>query len=126
TAENMKKLYQAYQEIWDLINKKDSNGLKAKTKIAFSEYDKAEGYKEGTWYKTFGFDEWIYGESVKEYKMRPINSNNYEIYIDLKGRIVQLEDKGGYSPLIAEAPNGEVQHYSPYFSLIDNKIIITR
>src|SRR5699024_3047016 len=54
TAENMKKLYQAYQEIWDLINKKDSNGLKAKTKIAFSEYDKAEGYKEGTWYKTFG------------------------------------------------------------------------
>ncbi|SUP83969.1 hypothetical protein ACILPN_18195 [Yersinia wautersii] len=64
TAENIAKLQQAYMELTQLILNKDGAGIQKIAHISFSEKEMAEGLKPESWYKSFGFDEYLPRVSV--------------------------------------------------------------
>ena len=122
TEENMQKLREAYLEIWQAINTRNEKSFKELSYISFSEKKKA-AYYPGGWYDSLGFDK----DFEKSVGAIPINWGVYELVVLNKGRLVKLEDNKGFSPLgFRNKDDKRISTYSPYFSLIDGKIVLTR
>ena len=57
----------------------------------------------------------------------PINWDEYELVVLNKGRLIKLENEDGFSPLSLQDQDGDlIASYNPYFSLINDKIVLTR
>ncbi|HBR0004664.1 hypothetical protein ACU6YA_10290 [Klebsiella aerogenes] len=122
TEENIKKLRAAYTEMWHLLNNKESQKIKEKYEIASQEQDLANDLPPGTWYQSLA----VKKNMEKSHGAIPINWDEYELKIINHGRLVQYEDRG-ISPLSLKDKDGELlMSFTPYFSLINGQIIITR
>jgi len=122
TEENMQKLREAYLEVWQAINTKNEQRFKELSHISFSEKEIA-AYYPGSWYVSLDLDKLL----ARSYGAMPINWDDYKLVILNKGRLVKLENEQGFSPLGFKNQDDKlITSYNPYFSLIDNKMVLTR
>ena len=122
TEENMQKLREAYLEVWQAINTKNEQKFKELSYISFSEKELAANYP-GSWYVSLDLDKLL----ARSHGAMPINWDDYKLVILNKGKLVKLENEQGFSPLGFKNQDDKlITSYNPYFSLIDNKMVLTR
>lgn len=122
SPENMKKLQQAYEELWQMMNNKDTAGILKKAKISFDEKEAANGLAAGMWADSLEFDK----KFEQSTGAVPINWSDFNLEIIMDGRLVRLDNRG-FSPLRLKNQEGKgFWGYNPWFSLIDGKLVITR
>ena len=122
TEENMQKLREAYLEVWQAINTKNEQRFKELSYISFSEKELAANYP-GSWYVSLDLDKLL----ARSHGAMPINWDDYKLVILNKEKLVKLENEQGFSPLGFKNQDDKlITSYNPYFSLIDNKMVLTR
>ena len=95
TPENMQKLRDAYMEIWQTIDRKDTNKLKKLMDIDLSEEAKHEGISKDLFFSTYDFD-----HNFKRSKGTvKIDFSKYVLKSYRGGRLVQLQVENEESPL---------------------------
>ncbi len=126
--EQMKQLYRAYNNLIELMEKRDFEGLKMAYSLSMREHAKADGYfsTADEFYKNVviesSFEEWD-DAAVKPRR----DWSEYKLESHMDGRLVRLEDKRGHSPLrIGSAKNDLVTSPTPYFSMIDGRVVVSR
>ncbi|MFM2477851.1 glycosyl hydrolase family 26 [Celerinatantimonas sp. MCCC 1A17872] len=126
TRENMKKLHRAYQALIEMMKRKDYQGLKDAYSLSSREKSLAEAGQSSPdeFFDAIGFkDDLTEKGAVVE---SPKDWSNYEVKSYLDGKLVQLEDEDGYSPLRVKNSEGVVTTYKPYFSIINGRVVISR
>jgi hypothetical protein len=121
TPENYNELQAAYLEILELLKEKDIKGLQAKTELAMREWAQAEEETPETFFNSLPF----HYRFAQGYKAVDADWGNYRFKSYVGGRLVQLEKKGGKSPLTLEKGD-KYSSYNPFFSLINGRLVITR
>lgn len=127
-GENMKKLYRAYSELQEMIRNRDFEGLKAAWSLSSREKAMADGYGStpDEIFNAIGFESDF--ERYSDLKADPIEEwNNYVLKSYAGGRLVRLENDISDSPLrVSSDEENWVINYTPYFSLIDGRVVISR
>lgn len=119
-------LQQQYQELWNDFAGKNDGAIKAKLHESLHAWAITTKSEPDEVYNDFNF---VDGFKNKNFKMSPINWNDYEIEVMNKGRLVRFINKSipTYSPLtyyiLDENGNERLRTYSPIFSLVDGKFI---
>ncbi|CAK7047031.1 hypothetical protein [Saezia sanguinis] len=122
TPENMEKLRQAYEELWQLMNHQDMAGIQEKARISFEEKEAANHLAPGMWADSLGFD----AKFEQSTGAVPIRWDDFELETAMGGRLVRLDNRG-FSPLRLKNQEGKgFWGYNPWFSLIDGELVISR
>jgi hypothetical protein len=126
--EQMKLLYRAYTDLIKLMEARDFEGLKMAYSLSMREHAKADGYFSSAdeFYKGVAFE-----PTFKEWDdaaVRPRRDwSEYILESRMDGRLVRLADKRGHSPLrIGSTKNDLVTSPTPYFSMIDGRVVVSR
>ncbi|MGY2573343.1 glycosyl hydrolase family 26 [Vibrio sp. C8] len=126
--EHMKKLYRAYTNLIRLMEKRDFEGLKMAWSLSNREKAKAEAYNStpDEFFDALGFE-----STFNEYDDAQIDPrrewSEYTLESFMDGRMVRLKDKRDHSPLrVSSEKLRRVTSYTPYFSLIDGRIVVSR
>ncbi|CAM3201225.1 Uncharacterised protein [Vibrio fluvialis] len=126
--EQMKLLYRAYTDLIKLMEARDFEGLKMAYSLSMREHAKADGYFSSAdeFYKGVAFE-----PTFKEWDdaaVRPRRDwSEYTLESRMDGRLVRLKDKRGHSPLrIGSTKNDLVTSPTPYFSMIDGRVVVSR
>ncbi len=123
---DMEKLHRAYDTLIEMMKKRDYDSLIAAWSLTMREKAKAEGYQAQpmAFFPSFkrGFD-WADDTEVKVRRAW----TEYEVESFLGGRIVRLKDKYNDSPLrIRSVKVDRRLVITPYFSFIDDQLVISR
>ena len=125
TPENMQKLYDAYMKVWMAMDKKDLGKVRELMKIDLEEEGAHNDMSPEEFFNTYSFR-----RAFKKYKEgQPVIFSKYSLKTYANGKLVQLKDKYGKSPLMlqnSDDPNSAVYTYSPFFSLVDGEVLLTR
>ncbi|NHB94755.1 hypothetical protein [Photorhabdus cinerea] len=90
TPEQRQQLQQAYMTIWQAYHAKDVNTIRELQKVSL----KAWAWSTGESEESIFIDQPIYSDiNAKNFKMIPINWNNYRVKIMNQGRMVRLVNK---------------------------------
>ncbi|WP_445374423.1 hypothetical protein ACSLVK_20455 [Photorhabdus tasmaniensis] len=126
TPEQRQQLQQAYMAVWQAYNAKDIGIIRAQQKIALKAWAKATGGSE----ESIFIDQSISNINAKNFKMIPINWNDYKVKIMNQGRMVRLVNKSilSYSPIsyhYVDDEDGEtvLATVAPIFSLINGRFV---
>lgn len=126
--EHMKKLYRAYTHLIQLMEKRDFEGLKMAWSLSSREKAKAEAYYStpDDFFDALGFE-----STFNEYEDAQIDPRRewpeYTLESFMGGRLVRLKDQRDHSPLrVSSEKLRRVTSYTPYFSLIDGRVVISR
>ncbi len=126
--EQMKQLYRAYNNLIELMEKRDFEGLKMAYSLSMREHAKADGYfsKPEDFYEAVGFE-----NTFAEYpdaKVKPSRDwSEYKLESHMDGRLVRLYDKKSSSPLRVISKTNDLERtFTPYFSIIDGRVVISR
>ncbi|EEZ00728.1 hypothetical protein VOA_000795 [Vibrio sp. RC586] len=126
--EQMKQLYRAYTNLLTLMEKRDFEGLKMAWSLSNREKAMAEAYYStpDEFFDAVGFESTF--ERYGDGEVRPRREwHEYKLKSYMGGRLVRLEDTRGHSPLrIGSTKNDLVYSPTPYFSMIDGRIVISR
>ncbi|AYM91227.1 hypothetical protein D9980_11905 [Serratia sp. 3ACOL1] len=126
TSEQRKGLEQAYTKIWQTLNNKDLDTFRQQLKISLAAWAWSTGETEESIFVDRGMKSDIHNS---QFKMIPINWQDYDIQIMNKGRLVRLINKSdpSISPLsyYCDSDGDLVMRYiSPTFSLINGKFVL--
>ncbi|WP_350304295.1 hypothetical protein [Photorhabdus viridis] len=125
TAEQRQQLQQAYMAAWRAYNAKDLNTLRDQQKIALKAWAWATNESE----ESIFADQSIGDINAKNFKMRPINWNDYTVKIMNQGRMVRLVNKSDpeSSPIsyyyVDEDGDTVLATVAPIFSLINGRFV---
>ncbi|WP_239002595.1 hypothetical protein [Photorhabdus khanii] len=114
----------AYEDIWKIMKNKDSGALQHAAKIMLYEHAQANDSTEQSY-----FDSLDFGRNFDDgYQAIPIDWRKYKLVRYLGGRLFRFEiEDSNNSPLLIRDKNGENgRTFSPYFSLINGKVVISR
>ncbi|WP_024548125.1 hypothetical protein [Siccibacter turicensis] len=119
-------LKQQYQDLWNDFASRNDGAIKAKLHESLHAWAITTKSEPDDVYNDFNF---VDGFKNKNFKMIPINWNDYEIEVMNKGRLVRFINKSipTYSLLtyyiLDENGNERLRTYSPIFSLVDGRFI---
>ncbi len=126
--EQMKQLYRAYTNLLTLMEKRDLEGLNMAWSLSNRENAMADAYYStpDEFFDAVGFE-----STFKEYsdgKVEPRREwHEYKLKSYMGGRLVQLEDKRGHSPLRITSDEKNLGFsVLPYFSMIDGRVVVSR
>nr|WP_254318907.1 glycosyl hydrolase [Vibrio cholerae] len=126
--EQMKQLYRAYTNLLTLMEKRDFEGLKMAWSLSNREKAMAEAYYStpDEFFDAVGFESTF--ERYGDGEVRPRREwHEYKLKSYMGGRLVRLEDTRGHSPLrIGSTKNDLVYSPTPYFSMIDGRVVVSR
>ncbi|MGL5109884.1 MAG: glycosyl hydrolase family 26, partial [Vibrio ordalii] len=126
--EQMKQLYRAYSNLIELMEKRDFEGLKMAWSLAMREKAKADGYfaKPEDFYDAVGFEEKF--SQYPDAQVEPRKDwSEYNLESHMDGRLVRLKDKRSHSPLrIGSVKMNLISSPTPYFSMIDGRVVVSR
>ena len=126
--EQMKQLYRAYNHLISLMEKRDFDGLKMAWSLSNRENAMAEAYYSSPeeFFDAVGFESTF--ERYGDGKVEPRREwHEYKLKSFMGGRLVQLEDNRGHSPLrIGSDKQDLLFSVLPYFSMIDGRIVVSR
>ena len=127
--EHMKKLYRAYDNLLEMMRQRDFEGLAMAWSLSNREKAKAEAYYTSpeAFFNAVGFESTFerYGDDGK---VKPRQEwYDYQLKSFMGGRLFRLEDKRSHSPLrIFSKEKDRVFSVTPYFSLIDGRVVVSR
>jgi len=126
--QHMKKLYRAYNNLMQLMKERDFEGLKMAWSLSNREKAKAEAYYStpDEFFKAVGFE-----SDFNKYEDAEVDARrewyDYTLESFMGGRLVRLKDNRSHSPLrISSEKLDRVTTYTPYFSLIDGRVVVSR
>ncbi|MCG9753191.1 glycosyl hydrolase family 26 [Vibrio brasiliensis] len=126
--EHMKKLYRAYTNLIQLMEKRDFEGLKMAWSLSNREKAKAEAYYStpDEFFDALGFESTF--KRFGDGEVRPRREwHEYTLESFMDGRLVRLKDKRDHSPLRIGSDKQKVgTTFTPYFSLIDGRVVVSR
>ncbi|WP_197027529.1 hypothetical protein [Marinobacterium lacunae] len=126
--DNMKKLRRSYIEVIDLMKNKDYKALEAAWSLSSREKALAEGFQSSPedFFNAIGIEREMNDADDVEV-LEPRSWNEYQLKSYMGGKLVRLEDKRGHSPLrVASDSQNWVTSFTPYFSIIDGRLVISR
>ncbi|KEA61752.1 hypothetical protein ADIMK_4209 [Marinobacterium lacunae] len=126
--DNMKALRRAYIELLNLMKKRDFKALEAAWSLSSREKALAEGYQSmpEEFFRAIGIERYM-NDANDVGILEPRSWDQYELKSFMGGKIVRLEDKRGDSPLrIGSKSEDWLTSFTPYFSIIDGRIVISR
>ncbi|OCQ50433.1 hypothetical protein Ppb6_04411 [Photorhabdus australis subsp. thailandensis] len=115
----------AYEDIWQIMKNKDLAALQLAAKLMLHENAQANNSTEQSYFDSYDFKE----DFDNGYQAVPIDWNKYKLVRYMDGRLFRFEvDKSNNSPLLMEDKNNSENGFtfSPYFSLINGKVVISR
>ncbi|CAQ84725.1 MULTISPECIES: hypothetical protein [Photorhabdus] len=114
----------AYEDIWQIMKNKDLAALQSAAKLMLYEHALANDSTEQSYFDSLDFKENFDGG----YQAIPIDWRKYKLVRYLGGRLFRFEiEDSNDSPLLIRDRNGENgRTFSPYFSLINGKVVISR
>ncbi|TQI81693.1 hypothetical protein FHU10_3375 [Serratia fonticola] len=126
TPEQRKGLEQAYIKIWRTMDNKDLTTLRKQLKLSLAAWAWSTGEGEESIFVDRGMKSDIQNS---QFKMIPINWQDYDVQIMNKGRLVRLINKSdpSVSPLsyYCDSDGDTVMRYiSPIFSLINGEFVL--
>ncbi|MGV7961737.1 hypothetical protein QPK13_11695 [Photorhabdus tasmaniensis] len=126
TPEQRRQLQQAYMAAWQAYNAKDINTLREQQKVALKAWAWSTGENE----ENIFTDQSVYRNmKTKNFKMIPINWDNYQVKIMNQGRMVKLVNKSDpeNSPIsyyhVDEDGDTVLATVAPIFSLINGRFV---
>lgn len=125
TDANLSRIRGAYENIWKLMHDRDTNGLKKISAISVRELAQAEQIPEALIFSSTGLLEYVLNEKLRPL---PIAWDKYKLISYRNGRLFRMA-VGFFqnSPLKMIDEHGTpVYAFSPYFSIIDNKVVLVR
>jgi hypothetical protein len=126
--EHMKQLYRAYNNLISLMEKRDFEGLKMAWSLSNREKAMAETYYSSPeeFFDAVGFESTF--ERYTDGAVRPRKEwHEYTFKSFMGGRLVRLEDNRSSSPLmIGSTKEDYLFTVTPYFSMIDGRIVVSR
>ena len=126
--EHMKQLYRAYSNLISLMEKRDFEGLKMAWSLSNREKAMAEAYYSSPdeFFDVVGFESTF--ERYTDGAVRPRKEwHEYTFKSFMGGRLVRLEDNRSSSPLmIGSTKEDYLFTVTPYFSMIDGRIVVSR
>ena len=126
--EHMKKLYRAYTNLIQLMGKRDFEGLKMAWSLSNREKAKAEAYYStpDEFFDALGFESTF--EKYEDAQVDPRREwHEYSLDSFMGGRLIRLKDKRDHSPLrVSSEKLRRVTSFTPYFSLIDGRVVVSR
>lgn len=125
---HMKKLYRAYSNLMELMRKRDFEGLKMAWSLSNREKAKAEAYYStpDEFFDAVGFESNF--NKYDDAQVAPRREwNEYSVESFMGGKLVRLKDMRDSSPLRIWSKKEDVEFtITPYFSLIDGRIVVSR
>ncbi len=125
TEGDLPKVRKAYADIWNMIKKRDIEGLKRITRVSTEEMAFAEGSTTGMMFISTDFPQHVIDKKLSPV---PIVWDKYKLIPYRGGRLFRLAI--GFfqnSPLKFQDANGKtVFVYNPYFSIIDGRVVLVR
>lgn len=124
--EQVQALKNAYAELWRLFSAKDNNAIKNNMKVLLEAWSIATGSTTEELYNNHQFVEKF---KNKDFRMIPINWNDYQVEVMNKGRLVRFVNKSDPTvyPLSYYTKNdkggNEMRWFTPIFSLVDGNFI---
>jgi hypothetical protein len=126
TQENINELQIAYLHIHEILKAQDLESLKKETALAMGEWARAEESSPEVFFASLGFE----GDFKQGFKEIEPDWGSYKLLSFMGGRLVQLEGKRNFSPLVMRREGDEKGiddlTYAPFFSLINGKFVIVR
>ncbi|OOE87514.1 glycosyl hydrolase family 26 [Salinivibrio siamensis] len=125
---HMKMLHRAYSHLITLLEKRDFEGLKMAWSLSNREKAKAEAYmtEPDEFFDVIDFPDMF--ERAEDAEVQPRREwHEYTVISVMGGRLVKLEDERGHSPLrILSIEQNTINTQTPYFSIIDGRMVIAR
>ncbi|WP_131912669.1 glycosyl hydrolase family 26 [Celerinatantimonas diazotrophica] len=125
TRENMKKLHRAYQALIEMMKRKDYQSLKDAYSLSSREKSLAEAGQSSPeeFFDAIGFESSFSHPGASVLAHRPWS--DYKLKSYMGGRLVQLTDDNGNSPLAIKWEDDGMS-FLPYFSIINGRVVISR
>ena len=126
--EHRKKLRYAYNALIKLLEARDYGGLEMAYSLSSREKAKADGYfsSPNDFFNSLAIES-KFNESSDTVVQSPREWSEYTLKSFMGGKLVRMEDKRGHSPLrILSEDNNWVYTITPYFSIIDDRVVISR
>ncbi|MCC8466173.1 MULTISPECIES: hypothetical protein [Photorhabdus] len=115
----------AYEDIWQIMKNKDLVALQSSAKLMLHEYALANNSTEQVFFDSLDFKQ----DFDNGYQAVPIDWSKYKLIRYMGGRLFRLQlEHSNNSPLLIEDKNNSEngRTFSPYFSLINGKVVISR
>ncbi|WP_017005444.1 hypothetical protein [Enterovibrio norvegicus] len=127
-GDDLKKLYRAYSELYGMMEKRDYKGLKAAWSLSNREKALAEAYLSTPedFFNAIGIESGF--EKSGDTVLIPMrNWEEYTLKTYADGKLFRLEDVNEQSPLRIGSPSEDwTRTFTPYFSMIDGRVVISR
>ncbi|XWY09818.1 hypothetical protein ACK3F5_20800 [Photorhabdus asymbiotica UENP] len=124
TVASIELVKKAYEDIWQIMKNRDLAALQSAAKLMLYEHAQANNSTEQSYFDSFDFKR----DFDNGYQAVPIDWKKYKLIRYMGGRLFRFEvAHGSPSPLLIRDRNGENgRTFSPYFSLINGKVVISR
>ncbi|MGV7961742.1 hypothetical protein QPK13_11720 [Photorhabdus tasmaniensis] len=125
TATSIELVKKAYEDIWQIMKNKDLVALQSADKLMLYEHAQANDSTEQNYFDSYDFKE----DFDNGYQAVTIDWSKYKLVRYMDGRLFRFEvENSNNSPLLMEDKNNNENGFtfSPYFSLINGKVVISR
>ncbi|MGV8004235.1 hypothetical protein QPK14_19770 [Photorhabdus temperata subsp. temperata] len=125
TATSTELVKKAYEDIWQMLKNQDLAALKTAYQLTLHEESQANDSTEQIHFDSLDFKHYF----DKGYQAVPIDWKKYKLVRYMNGRLFRFEVADSLnSPLLIEDKNNSEDGFtfSPYFSLINGKVVISR
>ncbi|WP_239002594.1 hypothetical protein [Photorhabdus khanii] len=125
TAASTELVKKAYEDIWQVMKNKDLAALQSVAKLMLYEHAQANDSTEQSYFDSLDFKD----DFDNGYQAVPIDWRKYKLMRYLGGRLFRFQlEHSNNSPLLIEDKNNSEngRTFSPYFSLINGKVVISR
>ncbi|RAW93409.1 hypothetical protein [Photorhabdus laumondii] len=124
TAAGTELVKKAYEDIWQIMKNKDLAALQSVAKLMLYEHAQANDSTEQGYFDSLDFKE----DFDNGYQAVPIDWSKYKLVRYMGGRLFRFEvEHGSPSPLLIRDKDGKNgRTFSPFFSLINGKVVISR
>lgn len=125
TKEDLPKIRLAYEKIWKMMHERDVHGLESISRISLEELSYAEGISKNIIFMSTDLPQHVLN---KELRPVPIDWGKYKLITYKDGRLFRMA-VGFFqnSPLkFMDEKGTAVYAYSPYFSIINNNVVLVR
>ncbi|MCC8376230.1 MULTISPECIES: hypothetical protein [Photorhabdus] len=115
----------AYEDIWQIMKNKDLVALQSSAKLMLHEHALANNSTEQVFFDSLDFKQ----DFDNNYQAVPIDWSKYKLIRYMGGRLFRFQlEHSNNSPLLIEDKNNSEngRTFSPYFSLINGKVVISR
>ncbi|CAG9297766.1 glycosyl hydrolase family 26 [Celerinatantimonas diazotrophica] len=125
TRENMKKLHRAYQALIEMMKRHDIQGLKDAYSLSSREKSLAEAGQSSPeeFFDVIGYQAHLDVKKVQV--LDHVDWSHYKLASYADGKLVQLKDDYDDSPLRTQVGD-IITSYTPYFSIINGRVVISR